>query len=54
MIKILLVTFLGFWSCSQSKPRYEYLEKNDAFRKKIGKENFIKSSEVTLILKPRI
>ena len=45
MIKILLVTFLGFWSCSQSKPRYEYLEKNDAFRKKIGKENFIKSSE---------
>ena len=46
MIKILLVTFLVFWSCSQSKPRYEYLEKNDAFRKKIGKENDEMVSEV--------
>ena len=31
-------------SCNQTKSRYEYLEKNDAFRKKIGKENFVRSS----------
>jgi len=33
-----------FCSCTQSNPRYEYLEKNEAFRKKIGEENFVKSN----------
>ena len=44
MIKIVLPILLIVWSCSQSNPRYEYLEKNDSFRKKIGKENFVKST----------
>ena len=44
MIKIFLPILLIVWSCSQSNPRYEYLEKNDSFRKKIGKENFVKST----------
>jgi len=44
MIKTLLITSLMFWSCTQSNPRYEYLEKNEAFRKKIGEENFVKSN----------
>ena len=44
MITILIVVSLIFSSCNQTKPRYEYLEKNDAFRKKIGKENFVRSS----------
>ena len=44
MIKTLLITSLMFWSCTQSNPRYEYLEKNEVFRKKIGEENFVKSN----------
>ena len=44
MIKIFLPILLIVWSCSLANPRYEYLEKNDSFRKKIGKENFVKST----------
>ena len=43
MIKALVATSFVFITCTQSNPRYEYIVKDDAFRKKIGKENFVKA-----------
>tara|TARA_B100001093_G_scaffold169355_1_gene162125 strand:+ start:1958 stop:3181 length:1224 start_codon:yes stop_codon:yes gene_type:complete len=43
MIKLLIFISLVFTACNQSNPRYEYIEKDNAFRKKIGKENFVKA-----------
>ena len=43
MIKALIATSFVFIACTQSNPRYEYIVKDDAFRKKIGKENFVKA-----------
>ena len=40
MRSLLLIASIIFFSCSSSEVKYEYIEKNDTFRKKIDSGNF--------------
>ena len=40
MRSLLLIVSIIFFSCSSSEVKYEYIEKNDTFRKKIDSGNF--------------